>query len=141
MVQVIGVDHVVIRVGDYERSKKFYDHLFSFLGFEVIDHFTDMAGWRNGKTAFWIASADPSVQPKRQQDGGIGLHHYAFELRNRDDVDELAAYLKANNVDVVDPAGEYYNDYYAVYFLDPDGIKLEGMTFGPGYCHGARIKR
>ena len=27
-------------------------------------------------------------------------------------------------------AGEYYEDYYAVFFLDPDGIKLEGMKYG-----------
>ena len=31
---------------------------------------------------------------------------------------------------IVDPAGEYYEDYYAVFFLDPDGIKLEGMKYG-----------
>jgi catechol 2,3-dioxygenase-like lactoylglutathione lyase family enzyme len=140
MVQVLGVDHVVIRVSDYERSKRFYDHLFTFLGFEVIGHFSDMAGWRNGTTAFWIAAGDQSTQPKRPRDGDIGLHHYALELRSRSDVDELAVFLKANNVDIVDPAGEYYEDYYAVYFMDPDGIKLEGMTFGPSHLHGARTK-
>jgi hypothetical protein len=31
---------------------------------------------------------------------------------------------------IVDPAGEYYEDYYAVFFLDPDGLKLEGMKYG-----------
>jgi catechol 2,3-dioxygenase-like lactoylglutathione lyase family enzyme len=140
MVQVLGVDHVVIRVSDYEKSKRFYDRLFTFLGFEVIDHFSDMAGWRNGTTAFWIAAGDPSEQPRRPRDGDIGLHHYALELRSRSDVDELAVFLKENNVDIFDPAGEYYEDYYAVYFMDPDGIKLEGMTFGPGHLHGARTK-
>lgn len=25
---------------------------------------------------------------------------------------------------------EYYDDYYAVFFLDPDGMKLEGMRWG-----------
>jgi hypothetical protein len=29
-----------------------------------------------------------------------------------------------------DPADEYYDDYYAVFFLDPDGLKLEGMKYG-----------
>jgi len=140
MVQVLGVDHVVIRVSDYERSKKFYDRLFAFLGFELIDHFSDMAGWRNGTTAFWIAAVDSSAPARRPRDGDVGLHHYALELGSRSDVDELEAFLKANDVDIVDPAGEYYDDYYAVYFLDPDGIKLEGMTFGPGHSHGACIK-
>ena len=31
---------------------------------------------------------------------------------------------------IVDPAAEYYDDYYAVFFLDPDGMKLEGMRYG-----------
>ncbi len=28
------------------------------------------------------------------------------------------------------PPAEYYDDYYAVFFLDPDGLKLEGMKYG-----------
>lgn len=140
MVQVLGVDHVVIRVSDYERSKNFYDRLFAFLEFEVIDRFSEMTGWRNGTTAFWIAAADSLISNRRHHEGDIGIHHYALELRSRSDVDELEAFLKANDVDIVDPAGEYYKDYYAVYFLDPDGIKLECMTFGPGHPHGARAK-
>jgi catechol 2,3-dioxygenase-like lactoylglutathione lyase family enzyme len=140
MVQVLGVDHVVMRVSNYERSKEFYDRLFAFLGFEVIDRFTDMTGWRNGATAFWIAAADSSTPKRRHHEDDIGLHHYALELGSRSDVDDLEAFLKANGVDIVDPAGEYYEDYYAVYFSDPDGIKLECMTFGPGHPHGARAK-
>ncbi len=140
MVQVLGVDHVVIRVSDYERSKEFYDRLFTFLEFEIIDRFSDMTGWRNGATAFWIAAADSSIPKRRHSEGEIGLHHYALELRSRSDVDQLEAFLKANDVDIVDPAGEYYEDYYAVYFLDPDGIKFECMTFGPRHPHGARIR-
>jgi hypothetical protein len=31
---------------------------------------------------------------------------------------------------IVDPPDEYYDDYYAVFFLDPDGLKLEGMKYG-----------
>jgi hypothetical protein len=33
MVRVVGIDHLVIRVGDYEKSKSFYDKLLKFLGF------------------------------------------------------------------------------------------------------------
>jgi catechol 2,3-dioxygenase-like lactoylglutathione lyase family enzyme len=140
MVRVVGVDHVVIRVSDYERSRQFYDRLFTFLEFEVIGHFSDMTGWRNGRTAFWIAAADSSMPKRPAQEGGPGLHHYALELGSRSDVDQLEAFLKENEIDIIDPAGEYYEDYYAVYFSDPNGIKLECMTFGPRYPHGARSK-
>jgi catechol 2,3-dioxygenase-like lactoylglutathione lyase family enzyme len=140
MVEVLGVDHIVIRVGNFDRSKEFYGRLLAFLGFEVIESFSDTIGWRNGRTALWIAPVEDAAKARRPRDGDVGLHHYAFELRDRSDVDALEAFLKVNEIDIVDPAGEYYDDYYAVYFLDPDGIKLEGMTYGAGHPHGARKK-
>lgn len=62
--------------------------------------------------------------------GQIGFHHYAFELESRKAVDELQTFVKKLGAKIVDPAGEYYDDYYAVFFLDPNGLKLEGMKWG-----------
>jgi catechol 2,3-dioxygenase-like lactoylglutathione lyase family enzyme len=125
--KVVGIDHISIRVSDYEKSKAFYGRLFEFLGFEISDEYPSTIGWTNGKTRYWIA---PAEGRKKYRIGDVGLHHYAFELRNRKDVDALQAFLKDHRVPIVDPADEYYEDYYAVFFLDPDGIKLEGMKYG-----------
>jgi hypothetical protein len=38
------------------------------------------------------------------------------------------------------PPGEYYDDYYAVFFLDPDGLKLEGVKYGERQARAARVK-
>ena len=55
-----------------------------------------------------------------------------FELASRNDVDALGAFLEANGMTAVDPPGEYYGrSYYAVYFTDPDGMKLEAMVYKP----------
>lgn len=125
--KVVGIDHISIRVRHYEKSKDFYKRLFDFLGFEISDEYPGTIGWTNGKTRYWIAAAEGR---KSYRIGDVGLHHYAFELRNRKDVDALQAWLEEEGVKIVDPAGEYYEDYYAVFFLDPDGIKLEGMKYG-----------
>jgi catechol 2,3-dioxygenase-like lactoylglutathione lyase family enzyme len=125
--KVVGIDHISIRVSDYKKSKAFYSRLFEFLGFEISDEYPNTIGWTNGKTRYWIA---PAEGRKKHRIGDVGLHHYAFELRNRKDVDALQAFLKDERVRIVDPADEYYDDYYAVFFLDPDGIKLEGMKYG-----------
>ncbi|MCX5479572.1 VOC family protein [Kaistia geumhonensis] len=130
MVKVVGIDHLVIRVGDYERSKRFYDRLFTFLGFEVLGDYGDQIGWTNGRTRFWIGEADEEGKRHPHRVGNIGFHHYAFELESREDVDALQAFLEQEGTTIVDPAGEYYDDYYAVFFLDPDGLKLEGMKWG-----------
>jgi catechol 2,3-dioxygenase-like lactoylglutathione lyase family enzyme len=125
--RVVGIDHISIRVSDYERSKTFYGKLFTFLGFDLSDDYGTTIGWINGRTRYWIA---PAEGRKTHHIGDVGFHHYAFELRRRKDVDALQAFLEKEKVRIVDPAAEYYDDYYAVFFLDPDGLKLEGMKYG-----------
>lgn len=135
MVRVLGVDHLTISVGDFGKSKAFYAPLMAFLGFDVEAEYDGMMGWSNGKTLFWIAAADTKHKYRK---GDIGFHHYAFRLSSRKDVDALQAYLEAHDVEIVDPAGEYYDDYYAAFFLDPDGMKLEGMKYGEHHEQAAR---
>lgn len=130
MVRVVNIDHISVRVSDFARSKTFYARLFDFLGFKVLDEYDDAIGWTNGKTRYWIGQADAKGRKHKHRIGDVGLHHYAFELRSRKDVDELQAFLKKLGATIVDPPGEYYDDYYAVFFLDPDGLKLEGMKWG-----------
>jgi len=141
MVRVVGIDHLVIRVSDYEKSKAFYGKLFTFLGFEISDEYEDAIGWTNGKTRFWIGPADEQGKRHKYRIGDVGFHHYAFELRNRKDVDELQTFLRDElHARIVDPAGEYYDDYYAVFFLDPDGLKLEGMKYGEHHAKAASAR-
>ena len=129
--RVVGIDHISIRVSDDEKSKAFYSKLFAFLGFELSDDYGTTIGWTNGRTRYWIALAEGrKSRPKTYRIGDVGFHHYAFELRGRKDVDALQAFLVKEKVRIVDPAAEYYDDYYAVFFLDPDGLKLEGMKYG-----------
>jgi catechol 2,3-dioxygenase-like lactoylglutathione lyase family enzyme len=138
MMRVTGIDHLSVRVGDFERSKAFYGRLFEFFGFKVLDEYEDAIGWTNGKTRFWISPVDAG-RSKRHRTGDAGLHHYAFQLRSRKDVDALQQFLEAEGATIVDPADEYYDDYYAVFFLDPDGIQLEGMRYGE--AHERRRRR
>ncbi len=140
MVRVVGIDHLVIRVSNYQKSKDFYGRLFGFLGFEVSDEYDDAIGWTNGKTRFWIGPADELGCKRKYRIGDVGFHHYAFELRSRGDVDALEAFLHELGATIVDPAAEYYDDYYAVFFLDPDGLKLEGMKYGERHAREARRK-
>jgi catechol 2,3-dioxygenase-like lactoylglutathione lyase family enzyme len=131
MMRVVGIDHLSIRVSDYQKSKQFYSRLFTFLGFELSDEYDDAIGWTNGKTRYWISPADAQGLKHPYRIGDVGFHHYAFQLRNRKDVDELQTFLRDElKATIVDPAAEYYDDYYAVFFLDPDGLKLEGMKYG-----------
>src|SRR6185312_17028233 len=106
MVRVVGIDHLSIRVSDYQKSKQFYSRLFTFLGFELSDEYDDAIGWTNGKTRFWISLADASGRQHAYRMGDVGFHHYAFQLRSRKDVDALQQFLREElRATIVDPAG------------------------------------
>jgi len=140
-VTVTGIDHLTVTVGNFKRSKAFYAPLMRFLSFKILDEYPKMMGWTNGKTRLWIAAADAKGKKHKYRKGDIGAHHYAFQLRSRKDVDALQAFLERQGTEIVDPAGEYYDDYYAVFFLDPDGMKFEGMKWGERQEKVARARR
>jgi len=77
MPRVVGIDHLVLSVGDFMRSKAFYGKLLGYLGFTLKYEYPEMAGWSNGKTLFWIAAADPRGRRRKYRKGDIGFHHYA----------------------------------------------------------------
>ncbi len=77
---VVGIDHLVLSVGDFARSKEYYGKLLNFLGFKLKHDYEDMAGWSNGKTLFWIAAADARGKKHKYRKGDIGFHHYASSL-------------------------------------------------------------
>ncbi len=89
--------------------------------------------WDNGEHG----GAFCSIGIMRAQGAGVdrvhdryspGLHHVAWQAASRADVDALHAVLTRIGAKVLDgPAlyPEYGSTYYAVFFADPDGLKLE----------------
>lgn len=132
MPNIVGIEHIVLHVGDLEKSRRFYDAVLGFLGFHLEWEFDRVLGWDNGETMLWIREAAPAARKRKFRLGDIGFHHYAFELARRADVDALHKLLLKQNIRIVDPPADYpsYGEgYYAVYFLDPDGMKFEAVHF------------
>lgn len=126
----MGIDHLVLRVSDMDRSRAFYGRLFDFLGFELHADYGRMVGWWNRRTRFYIAEVDKACRDEPYRWGAAGFHHYAFELATQSDVYELDRFLRHDlGGEIVDGAAEHYPNYHAVFFLDPDGMKLEGMKY------------
>ena len=66
----------------------------------------------------------------------VGLHHLALRAKNREDVDKFYQFLTQEGITILDPPAEYPqygSNYYAVFFADPDGMKLEFVHFPWGY--------
>ena len=128
MIEVTAVDHIYIAVTDLTRSEAFYDAVMRLLGFRKGT--TPIAGERhlhyfNPVTQYTIRPARTS--PREHDPYSPGLHHICFRVESQAQVDDAAKGLRDLGVNATAPAlyPEYAPDYYATFFSDPDGIRLE----------------
>jgi catechol 2,3-dioxygenase-like lactoylglutathione lyase family enzyme len=127
-IEVLRLDHVYVSVRDMERSQRFYDPVMRALGFKKGTR--AIAGEPHvhylGRTLQYTirpARSDTEADPYRTG----SLHHICFQVRDAAVVDEAAQRLRALGVEASPPRlyPEYRPDYYATFFSDPDGVRLE----------------
>lgn len=131
---VSGVHHVILSVNDLGRSRAFYAALMPRVGYEGSGNYGAVAGWFGTGGSFWIKQADLRYASDRFSKDRVGLCEVAFRAENREQVDALAGDVASFGGTILDPPREYPQyapGYYAVFFADPDGIKLE-LVFLPG---------
>jgi len=124
------IDHVDLVVTDLGRSLAFYRELLAPLGYTRESPITGERGERvvyvshPEGDAIGLREAQSDVPLDRY---ALGLHHLALRAPSRSVVDERAAWLRAAGAELESGPAEYeYSPgYYAVFFRDPDGIKLE----------------
>jgi len=126
-----GVHHVDLVVSSIERSLPFYRELLGPLGWHGI---SEVEGER-GETIWYLVGHDTQIGLREAQSPAAagydryapGLHHLAFEAMSRSAVDERADWLRSAGAELESEPQEYtYSPgYYAVFFFDPDGMKLE----------------
>jgi catechol 2,3-dioxygenase-like lactoylglutathione lyase family enzyme len=121
-----ALHHVDLTVGDFRRAKEFYAQVLPLMGFERLPKEFGAVAWR-GATIIAIQPAKPEEKDRVHSRYAPGLHHLAFRAPSRAAVDALHGELRALGVTILDPPAEYpYSaGYYAVFFADPDGMKLE----------------
>ena len=125
--EVLGVDHLDITVTDLSRSLPFYEKILGALGFRKMVH-PHYNGFHNAYLIIGIKEAAPEEKTAGHNRFRTGLHHLALKVKKKEDVDRFHDFLIAEGITVLDPPTsypEYGPNYYAVFFADPDGIKLE----------------
>jgi glyoxylase I family protein len=134
-----GFHHVDLVVSSILRSLPFYRDLLEPLGWRRIG---EVEGER-GETIWYLSGPGSSLGLREAQTSSgepfdryrVGVHHVAFEAPSRFEVDDRAEWLRAHGAEIESGPEEYsyMPGYYAVFFYDPDGIKLE-MVHVPGHA-------
>ena len=133
------LDHVSLRVADYDRSKKFYEAALRPLGYKLAMEAASGAGFSKGFIpVFWIKQGKPmssavrAEPPELDACGGPSVH-VAFASDDRSTVDAFyRAALDAGARDNGAPGlRPNHPNYYGAFVLDPDGYNIEAV------CHKA----
>jgi glyoxylase I family protein len=128
MTEVLGIDHVYFTVRDVEASRRFYDVLL-----------VDVLGFRSGSFAigedahasYYNRHFGIVLRPARSKathdSYAAGLHHFCLRVETAADVSAAAAALCESGIEASEPRlyPQYAPDYFATFFEDPDGLRLE----------------
>ena len=120
------IDHAVVRVKDFKKSRRFYESALQPLGYRVLKEFPGFVGLGAGdKTDLWIGQDDAVTK---------GLH-LAFASRDRKSVDAFhAAALKAGGKDNGPPGirKDYHPAYYGAFVLSVAARVCRGSSGAAG---------
>jgi catechol 2,3-dioxygenase-like lactoylglutathione lyase family enzyme len=118
------LDHIDLRVRDLQAARKFYGQILPALGF-TCDRSDEECGtfYSVGKdkpSAFFAFNEDPDHRPNATR--------IAFWAETRQEVDQVARIVReagGRNLEGPEICAEYSPGYYAFFFEDPEGNKLE----------------
>jgi catechol 2,3-dioxygenase-like lactoylglutathione lyase family enzyme/diadenosine tetraphosphate (Ap4A) HIT family hydrolase len=123
------IHHIDLTVSSLERSTPFYDDVLTRAGYVRVADADEGPLWRGDGQEIGLQGADAEglARPPHHR-FAPGLHHLALTAPSRAAVDAYHRQLVALGVTILDPPAQYDRylpGYYAVFFADPDGLKLE----------------
>jgi catechol 2,3-dioxygenase-like lactoylglutathione lyase family enzyme len=130
-----SLSHLDLTVTELGRSVAFYDQVLGELGYEPMPAEGVGApcwGIRDEHGGVFSIALQAADDERRHDRRAAGLHHFAFHVDSRAEVDAFHRLLEAESVTILAAPAQYdYTaGYYAVFFADPDGLKLE-VVFEP----------
>ncbi|MGE0224258.1 MAG: VOC family protein [Acetobacteraceae bacterium] len=134
------VHHVDLTVRDPKTSFELYNAVLTELGYHLARDNERGFGWElessSGSHSIDILKASADGAQRVHDRYSPGLHHLAWAVDSREAVEKMHDLLIRIGATVLDPPAEYpqYNKgrgYYAVFFADPDGLKLECVYTPP----------
>ena len=125
--------HLEIHVGVYKKSLAFYKDLLGYLEFKTTLEEDYLAGFSDGAADLWLVATDPKYLINKFHRKNVGLNHLAFRVNSKEEVNMFHdEFLKPRAIASLYQTPkffpEYTPNYYAVYFEDPDRIKLEVVS-------------
>jgi catechol 2,3-dioxygenase-like lactoylglutathione lyase family enzyme len=116
-------------VSDLEKTKLFWTWLlFDKLNYEIYQKWPSGISYKLGETYIVFVQTETEFIENTYHRKNTGLNHLAFHCDTRAFVDELTQELEEKNISILYKNKHPFaggENYYAVFFEDPDRIKVE----------------
>lgn len=126
------IHHIDLNASDLAASKRVYGLLLDALGYTCVRDDGECEWDIRAPQGFASIGLKQARLPGYAHDRyAPGIHHLAWSVDSRAEVDRIYALLRDAGVRILDAPAlypEYSADYYAVFFEDLDGIKLEVLN-------------
>ncbi|MBE4908945.1 VOC family protein [Bacillus luteolus] len=122
------IHHIELYVSNLENSKRFWTWLLSELGYEPFQKWDKGFSWKLGDTYLVFVQVEERYNDVTYHRCRVGLNHLAFHLDSKEEVNEITEKLMSKNIPLLYKDRHPFAggpDYYAVFFEDPDRIKVE----------------
>ncbi len=124
-----NIHHIEIYVSDLSKTITFWEWLLTKkFSYKVFQKWNSGISFIFGETYIVFVQTEKKYQNNSYNRKNTGLNHLAFHCSTREFVDTLANELKEKNIKILYEDKHPYaggEDYYAVFFEDPDRIKVE----------------
>ena len=120
--------HVELNVSNLQSTRDFYDFLLPKLGYELYQQWDKGFSYKIDQTYVVFVQTEEKHADTVYHRGRTGLNHLAFHGESREQVDALTKELIQRGVNILYKDRHPHaggNQSYAVFFEDPDRIKLE----------------
>ncbi len=122
------IHHIELYVSDLKRTIDFWGWLLDELGYSLFQEWESGQSWKLGETYIVFVQAEERFLDVAYHRCRVGLNHLAFHASSRQEIDEITNKLKEKGVHILYADKHPFaggQEYYAVYFEDPDRIKVE----------------
>lgn len=114
-----GLNHITLRVNDIKRAEAFYSDILGFTLEKKMGQ--SMAVYRIGTDSLVIVEAETAYDNTSKD---YRVDHFGFTVSQPEQIDEIAAYMRENDVSIVTGPANRKNGRF-LFITDPDGNLIE----------------
>jgi catechol 2,3-dioxygenase-like lactoylglutathione lyase family enzyme len=136
------IHHIELYVSNLQKSTEFWGWLLESLDYKVFQQWDHGISWIKENTYIVLVQTKQKYLDIPYNRCRTGMNHIAFYASSKEHIDQIVISLKEKGIKILYEDRHPYaggKDIYAVYFEDPDRIKIELVA--PEQTYSEYIRR